>query len=94
MMVGVMCIISCVQFSNVYILADYCSQIKVTPGISGKTFIVQVRCVYLYVLCVCHVCVCVHACACVHVCVCVHASCVHVSICETMRECMCIHAYV
>ena len=24
-------------------IADYCSQIKVTPGISGKTFIVQVR---------------------------------------------------
>ena len=66
MMVGVMCITSCVQFSNVYILADYCSQIKVTPGISGKTFIVQVRCVYLYVLCVCICRVCMRSCVCVY----------------------------
>ena len=25
-------------------LADYCSQINTTPGVSGKTFIVQVSC--------------------------------------------------
>jgi len=49
-------------YSVYYIpLADYCSQINTTPGISGKTFIVQVRqlCVLntqvlmLIVLCMC-----------------------------------------
>ena len=36
-----------------FVPADYCSQIKVMPGVSGKTFIVQVKCVSVSV----HVCV-------------------------------------
>ena len=46
-----------------FVPADYCSHIKVMPGVSGKTFIVQVKCV----------CVCVCLCLCLCPCLCVRA---------------------
>ena len=67
MMVSVMCITIDV-FDFPMFLADYCSQIKVTPGVSGKTFIVQV-CLFVWV-CGWWVCVCVCVCMCVYVHVC------------------------
>ena len=41
-----------------FVPADYCSQIKVTPGVSGKTFIVQVKCVSVCVSVSVSVCTC------------------------------------